>query len=167
MTIENSVSTDFWSTFVDGTNVFDCRLSMCTWYFGSHRPQWTPMLTRPAGLEICNWSTSSLCQCEQGRRWLEWDLIARQCEKVHLYQHSMCGQKWDTKATIEIIPTPSCRKLPGISKRAKLVHWDGHITSQCTKRWLVNTSNATKVDFLANYLVYWMSKVIDWNRSCA
>ena len=27
MTIENSVSNDFWSTFVDSINVFDCRLS--------------------------------------------------------------------------------------------------------------------------------------------
>ena len=27
MVIENSVSNDFWSTFVDNINIFDCRLS--------------------------------------------------------------------------------------------------------------------------------------------
>ena len=37
MTIENSVSNDVLSTFIDSVNVFDCRLSGVNFHFSSGR----------------------------------------------------------------------------------------------------------------------------------
>ena len=37
MTIKNSFSKDFWSTFVDGINDFDCRLSGVILFRQKHR----------------------------------------------------------------------------------------------------------------------------------
>ena len=65
MAIENSASSNFWSTFVDSTNVFNCCLSGVSFRdFGTYHPCWRIQWARS---NLWSASSSTICVCKKRR----------------------------------------------------------------------------------------------------